>query len=125
MRVDIILGTADAIERESELYNQNHPPMSNDHPCNTPVCMAGWAKYVELGLIGYRRYLRTKRNVINSFADAFGITEQDAELLYFADGEGWQLEYRDTFQKADGHKAKAKIAASYLREIVKRGQVNW
>jgi len=116
----VILGVADAIEREPELYNQSVPPSPD---CNSPCCVAGWAPYVKGGVNLYRAYFgkcnsKTQAS-LRALQECFGITLEESWELYSGN---FMSPFDRRYCGAITRLTAAKAVADMLREVVRRNQ---
>lgn len=123
----VILGVADAIEREPELFKQTQPPKRD---CNSACCVAGWAPYVKGGVKLYNKYYAKVDYEADNFRavpairDCFGLSYNEAQNLYFSRFQG---DFRDKFlmvreNDCGNYEGMAKVVAAMLRDLVKRNR---
>ena len=113
----------DAILAEPEAYEQSNPyyeiifKEKGKPNCDSPVCILGWVSYFTKRRAAHR--LSDKKN-----AEIFlGLTGKESEYIFFHDGCMWKESFSKRFRKAKTPKGRARIAASYINDILKTGEV--
>lgn len=95
-------------------------------PCGTVACLAGEAVICSAKTV--------KEGIKLAFDNYDDIAELAEELLglsgsghqvFASDGSGWPEPYRTQFSQSSETGPRAQVAASYLKEALKRGTMVW
>lgn len=90
-----------------------------DVPCGTACCIAGWAAI--LGGINTHEELRGSR--MRGFdpdiaAELLGLTEDESDVVFDANGMAWAEDYGDRLREAKTPEERADAAAEYIDHII-------
>lgn len=103
-------------------------------PCGTVGCLAGWtdheANRTDIA-IDYEQIdvFAFGQGVLRRARKALGLTPREANVVFTANpdsdygDDAWPEPFRTNYRKARTKKARAEVAAAYLRRIIRTGKV--
>jgi hypothetical protein len=107
-------------------YNQRRfGEVSDDAPCGTACCIAGWAIVLSGGATHKDAQLdfEHRLDAFDTGAALLGLSDEEAEAVFCAYGEDWPEPFKTDFSEATNRHGKAKAAAAYIDHIIKTGKV--
>lgn len=110
----------DKIAAVPKAYDQTQwADSSDDAPCGTVACIAGWAAILSGAMTPEEARTQTGHGVYYTARDALRLTRKEAETLFSGRMSGWPYRYRLVALLWDDSRA----AVRYLNRIIRTGKV--
>lgn len=138
INTELLARVRDHILEEPRRYDQTtFGEASEDAPCGTAACIAGWAAHLSgrVSLKKLRAPMNPVREIRQTAQRALGLTDEEARVLFTGDptpcwcGDkdcalgGWPPRFGKRYEKAKTARGRASAAAAYIDHIIATGKV--
>lgn len=112
------------LETAPEAYDQStYATKSDDAPCGTAACIAGWATVLD-GRIPHTRIRQLNRRADKYGQRALGLTNKESEVLFSGLPVcDWPRQFSSQWREVRSEGRQARVAIRYLKHIITTGKV--